>query len=371
MANSSTTENHSNTPVELLADIESADWDDLTKPEGYVPWDNDLIAAANVALALGKPLLLTGDPGVGKSEFSRWLAHELERKGPGDTVKWEKFVVKSTTEASDLFYHYDTLGRFHDAHIAKFETENSLEHTESHNSGTNLPVVVNPMRYLTYQALGLSILYSVGKSHAEQKRWISSVMNEEFLIKLPDQPSRTVVLIDEIDKAPRDVPNDILDEIDKLTFSIREIGGGSIQADKAKRPVVVITSNSERDLPEPFLRRCIYYHIPFPRKDEHLKKIVLSRLGERMAESSPLLADVQKMLKFLRGGEITLHNQPGIAELLDWLYELTRERRFLASPLTEHPRAYIAAKTTLLKHSEDQKLASEENWKQWLTKAGL
>ena len=201
--------------------------------------------------------------------------------------------------------------------------------------------------------------------------FVSENMNRDFLDRLPDQPTRTVVLIDEIDKAPRDVPNDMLDEIDKMAFTVREIGNRTLTADKSKRPVVIITSNSERDLPEAFLRSCIYYHIPFPENPEHLQKIVLSRLRHRLAESSPLHNDAQIMLQYLRRDELSFVRKPGIAELLDWLYELTRERNDLALALKDHPRAHIAAKTTLLKHAEDQKKATAENWTTWLIKAGL
>ncbi len=343
------------TEVKLLKDVVPIDWDEMTRPEDYVPWDNDLIAAANVALALGKPLLLTGEPGVGKSEFSRWLAHEL------GLVSSEKFVVKSTTEASDLFYIYDTLGRFHDAQTQqKFIPESA----QASNSNED-----RQLQYLKYQALGIAILNSLGRTEALKQKCVHP--SQAGLIE--DQPRRTVVLIDEIDKAPRDVPNDILDEIDKMTFSVKEIGSNTLKADKSLRPVIVITSNSERDLPEPFLRRCIYYHIPFPKNEKDLQKILLSRLRKRMAESSPLLADAQIMFNFLRAGSVQFQRKPGLAELLDWLYDLTREQQNIPKRLSRLPgnSAYVSAKSTLLKHAEDQKLATFESWQEWLKKAGL
>ena len=358
MANEQSTKDNSAHIFYQGKEIEPIDWDEMTDAKDYVLWDEDLKAAAGVALALGKPLLLTGDPGVGKSEFSRWLTQDL------NLGERHKFVVKSSTEASDLFYQYDTLGRFHDAQITSIEKPGLSVNDAKIQA-------IDPLRYLTYNALGISMLYSVGKQQATDMGFISENMNADFLNTFPEQPTRTVVLIDEIDKAPRDVPNDILDEIDKMVFTVREIGNRILEADKQHRPVVIITSNSERDLPEAFLRRCIYYHIPFPEKPEHLEKIVLSRLRDRLAESSPLHRDAQVMLKFLRSDALAFVRQPGIAELLDWLYELTRERKYLAQPLRDHPGAHIAAKTTLLKHAEDQKLATAENWKLWLHKAGL
>jgi MoxR-like ATPase len=344
--------------LELLKDLTPLDWNEMTRPEHYVPWDKDLIAATNVALALGKPLLLTGDPGVGKSEFSRWLAHELCL---GDR---EKFVVKSTTEATDLFYTYDTLGRFHDAQI------NTTNQKPTLNSNSTETTDNRSLRYLKFQALGTAILNSLGRDFALREGFCDDIQS----INISATPRRTVVLIDEIDKAPRDVPNDILEEIDKMTFSVKEIGSRPLQSDKMLRPIVVITSNSERDLPEPFLRRCIYYHIPFPEHEEDLTRILLSRLHTRSPGLNPqLLADALKMLHFLRSDLISFMRKPGLAELLDWLYELTREPKLRAISLNEMELNYsfITAKSTLLKHAEDQKKATLENWLVWMTQAGL
>lgn len=346
--------------VKLNKHIQPIDWDEMTHPEDYVAWDNDLVAAANVALALGKPLLLTGEPGVGKSEFARWLAYELEL---GDC---KKFVVKSTTEASDLFYSYDTLGRFHEAQILQLQrTKPVVEETTQ--ALYSVETTELRLKHLTYQALGIAILNSIGQEAA----WRLGLLDSRLANLISVEAHRSVVLIDEIDKAPRDVPNDILDEIDKMTFAIKEIGNVQVHADKKFRPVVIITSNSERDLPEPFLRRCVYYHIPFPNQDRDLQKILLSRLRHRMAETSPLLSDAMKMLAFLRSGSIQFMHKPGLAELLDWLYELTRDANNITQSLTELPidTVYASAKTTLLKHAEDQKKASKENWKNWMDKA--
>jgi MoxR-like ATPase len=350
----------SNQPLQLLKNLPPLDWEEMTRPEDYVAWDNELIAAANVALTLGKPLLLTGEPGVGKSEFARWLAHELEL---GDR---EKFVVKSTTEATDLFYTYDTLGRFHDAQIHSTPQFSSSSTKTAPDVGT--VVDKRQLQYLNYQALGIAILNSRGRATVLKTQCVSP----EKSLAIAETPRRTVVLIDEIDKAPRDVPTDILDEIDKMAFSVKEIGSVSLKSDKTLRPIVVITSNSERDLPEPFLRRCIYYHIPFPKTDKDLQKILLSRLRKRMAESSPLLSDTQALFSYLRNGTIPFQRKPGLAELLDWLYDLTRDSENLHKRLSELDRqAYMSAKSTLLKHAEDQKLTTEQAWRDWLQKAGL
>jgi MoxR-like ATPase len=319
--------------VRIDKDILPIDLKKMNDPKGYVAWDEDLIHASNVARALGKPLLLTGEAGVGKSEFARYLAHELGFAGI------EKYVIKSTTEATDLFYRYDTLGRFHHAQIANFDSQKLVESVQSKRNHTD------PRTFITYQALGKAILYSVGYDKALEEGFISDAMDNKFLNDFPKQPRQTIVLIDEIDKAPRDVPNDILDEIDKMAFKVPEIGVDSLESNQIFRPVVVITSNSERDLPEPFLRRCIFYHIPFPSQEIHLRKIVLSRLCKSIAEFSPLLADAQKMLDYLRSDKITLQRKPGIAEFLDWVIELERSAdQTVDSRLYNHPKAYILAK---------------------------
>ena len=157
------------------------------------------------------------------------MAEEL---GFGEPLKFE---TKSNSSSRDLFYYYDTVGRFHAAQ--------TREDTAS------------PLDYITYNALGAAILRANEIDHV--KDWLP-----------PDffhpGKSRSVVLIDEVDKAPRDFPNDILNEIEHLYFRVPELGNIQIRAPKDMQPLVVITSNSEKHLPDAFLRRCIFYHIAFP-----------------------------------------------------------------------------------------------------------
>ena len=128
-------------------------------------------------------------------------------------------------------------------------------------------------------------------------------------------PVRSVVLIDEIDKAPRDLPNDILNEIEHMTFTVREVPT-SFSAHKELRPVVVLTSNSERDLPDAFLRRCIFYHIPPPTKDD-LIGILTTRFGSSDNAFSPnRLAHIVDHFDRIR--ELALRKKPATAELLAW-----------------------------------------------------
>jgi MoxR-like ATPase len=134
-----------------------------------------------------------------------------------------------------------------------------------------------------------------------------------------DGPRRSVVLLDEVDKAPRDFPNDVLTELEDLYFRIPELGDVRLQANPELRPLMVLTSNSERDLPDAFLRRCVYYHIPFP-DPERLAEIVALQLDNVPAESR-LVREAIELFRELRerGG---LRKKPATAELLLWLLTL-------------------------------------------------
>src|SRR5215471_5365508 len=153
--------------IEIQKHTPPIDLDAMTRPEGYVVEDNDLRAAANAALMLGKPMLLTGEAGVGKSQFSAWLAHRL---GLGDPLK---FVVKSTTEARDLFYHYDALARFHEAQVTQLVTVRVPPGDKPLGGSMD---EIDPRRYISYNALGKAILYSLGAPAAREKGFIAATM---------------------------------------------------------------------------------------------------------------------------------------------------------------------------------------------------
>ena len=149
--------------------------------------DDGLRDAVNVALALGQPLLLTGEPGTGKTQLAASLAHEL---GLGEPLV---FNVKTTSTAHDLFYRYDSLRHFH---ASQFErTEQKAED------------------FITYEALGLAILRTLSPSDPQLPAGFAHT-----------QGTRSVVLIDEIDKAPRDLPNNLLNEFEAMTFTVKETG---------------------------------------------------------------------------------------------------------------------------------------------------
>jgi MoxR-like ATPase len=308
------------------------------EPSGYLP-DPGLADAIRVALILRRPLLLTGEPGTGKTDCARYLAWKL-RYGSEPKCEPLIFEAKSTSEATDLFYTYDTLGRFQ----AKQSGEASID----------------PLDFIHYNALGEAILQAYP---ADAKELQGCLPKDGWEHRGPLQ---SVVLIDEIDKAPRDFPNDLLNEIDRSYFKIRELKNRKIDAPADKLPLVVITSNSEKNLPAAFLRRCIYYDIPFPKEDDgRLEAIVGSRLGEFKGLDSPLLKDAIQFLRYLREGDAGLQKVPATAELLDWLLYLTNRGADLKKGIRKQENLVKPSLVTLLKNEQDQK-RRDEIWDGWI-----
>ncbi len=221
----------------------------------------ELDNAINTAIAVGEPLLLTGEPGTGKTQAAYYAAYKLKLEPV------IHFQVKSDTTAGDLLYDFDAVRYFHDANIRK---DGDMDKS----------------RYIEPRALWEAIE--------------------------SDKPR--VLLIDEIDKAPRDFPNDLLHELDKMEFTVAETGR-KVSGEPEKRPVVFITSNSERRLPEPFLRRCVYHHIEFS------KDLVWKAVFRRKDEYPELSEEFLKMAidRFLALRETALRKYPSTSELLVWL----------------------------------------------------
>jgi MoxR-like ATPase len=251
----------------------------MDAPEYYMA-DKGLSDAVNVALTLGQPLLVTGDPGTGKTQLAASVAHELELPPPLE------FLAKTTSTAKDLFYRYDALGHFHDSHFRKEQL--GIE------------------SYITYEALGLAILLSLEPAAGD------AFLPEGLKGK---GPTRSVVLIDEIDKAPRDLPNDVLNEIEHLSFTVRETGR-TFRADPGYRPILVLTSNSEKNLPDAFLRRCVFYHIAFP-DSKRLREIIARRLGDSDGLSAAAVDNAIRHFEEIRA--MPLAKRPATAECLAWL----------------------------------------------------
>jgi MoxR-like ATPase len=309
--------NHRTEPIKLAPSRR----DRQINPAGYRP-DPGLVDAVNVALVLGQPLLLTGEPGTGKTQLARHVAWELGFDEP------LMFETKSTNTARDLFYSYDTLGRFHAAQI-KQGSQNSLD-------------------YITYNALGIAILRSQAEENVS--KWLPQGFEH-------GGRRRSVVLIDEVDKAPRDFPNDLLNEVDNMYFKVPELGNEPIEAGKEMRPVLIITSNSEKHLPDAFLRRCVYYHIPFPDR-ARLTDIILNRVDHFKGPDDPLLSEALDFFARLREPNSGLHKPPATAELLGWLISLAAHGLKPDQSLRAHGEIAKSTLNALVKSSDDQVIAN-------------
>jgi MoxR-like ATPase len=292
----------------------------LDDPTGYLA-EEGLRDAVNVAVALGQPLLLTGEPGTGKTQLAASVAHELGLPAPF------VFNTKSTSTARDLFYQYDALRHFHDSQFRPGETA-----TEE---------------YVTYEALGLAILLAM------EPRAAKEFLPEPLRAR---GPTRSVVLIDEVDKAPRDLPNDVLNEIEEMTFTVKETGR-RFAADRRYRPIVILTSNSEKTLPDAFLRRCVFYHLTFPSR-ERLIQIVQRRLGGA-ARLTPAMVE-QAVRHFEKIRELGLRKRPSTAEFLAWLRVLDRLQIDLSDLKPGQREAIAFTYSILAKSQEDLRFLQEQ-----------
>lgn len=296
-------------------------------PSRYIP-DTGLVDAVNVSLLLGQPLLLTGEPGTGKTQLAHNLAWELGFDAP------LIFETKSSSTARDLFYTYDTLSRFHASHTGTGSTQ-SLD-------------------YITWNALGIAILRS--RPQAEVGDWLPANFAH-------NGPQRSVVLIDEIDKAPRDFPNDLLNEVENLYFRVPELNNARIAASDEMRPILILTSNSEKHLPDAFLRRCVFYNIPFPDR-MRLKEIVMARVGSFENSDNRLLADALDLFFKLREPGSGLRKKPATAELIGWLIALHEMGALPDQPLFRQQKFLLGSLSALVKSVEDQASARTviEQW---------
>lgn len=301
----------------------------LDDPAGYIA-GKELRDAVNVALILAQPLLITGEPGTGKTQLASSMAYEFgfpNRENAGPLI----FHTKTTSTAKDLFYRYDALQHFHDANIQS-------------DRGAELAVE----SYITFEALGLAILLSCSPDD------VDPYLPPEWRGK---GPLRSVVLIDEIDKAPRDLPNDILNEVENLSFSVKETGK-VFKANENFRPIVILTSNSEKNLPEAFLRRCVFYHIDFPTGDK-LKEIITRRIKLSREFTPPMLDEAIKHFEMIR--ELPLKKKPATAELLAWLRVLDLKHLDLNNLKTGEAEALALTYAVLAKSREDRELIAESS----------
>ncbi|MBD2458493.1 MoxR family ATPase [Nostoc sp. FACHB-87] len=256
-------------------------------PEPYVV-SPELKKAVNLAIYLRRPLLLEGDAGCGKTRLASAVAYELGLP----LYRWD---VRSTTKAQDGLYEYDAILRLHDVQTQKVEQQSPVDVVETNEEEIVNRNPANPKHYRKFGALGKAF-------------------------QLQDYPA--VVLIDEIDKADLDFPNDLLTVLDEpWEFKIKETGE-TITA--THKPIVIITSNKEKgNLPAPFLRRCLYHYVDFPNDSKRLQEIV-EKHYQIYQETPPPNALVENAIdRFLAiWNEGGLFKKPGTSEFLDWLKAL-------------------------------------------------
>jgi MoxR-like ATPase len=286
--------------------------------------------AVNVAIALGQPLLVTGEPGTGKTQLANSIAYELQLPDP-KAPEPLPFYTKTTSTAKDLFYQYDALSHFRDVTRQK---EQKIE------------------KYIKFEALGLAILLAMDP--AEANRYLPEDLRGKG-------PTRSVVLIDEIDKAPRDLPNDILTEIDTLSFEVREFGVSDktqrrhFAAEDEFRPIVILTSNSEKNLPDAFLRRCVFYHIT-PPDDARLRKIADRRVPLDPKFKGEMLGNA--INHFIRIREdLGLRKKPATAEFLSWVRILNDNLIDVSNPA--HKGDLALSYAVLVKNKDDRDRLAE------------
>ena len=262
---------------------------------GYLT-DPALESAVNAALTLERPLLVKGEPGTGKTLLATAIA---EAEGL-ELIHWS---VKSTTRAQDGLYVYDTVQRLYDARFGDAGPEG----------------VKDIRRYIKLGPLGRAL----------------------------KSDTRVVLLIDEVDKADLEFPNDLLHELDRMRFTVAETGDEVV----AKvRPIVIITSNNEKELPDAFLRRCVFHFIDFP-EPELMKRIVRVHhpdIDDQIVEQAiGAFYEVRGMPR--------VRKRPSTSELIDWIAVLAS-----AGVAGDRIRAELPFTGVLLKKEQDQQVVSEQ-----------
>ncbi|HWQ77979.1 MAG TPA: MoxR family ATPase [Anaerovoracaceae bacterium] len=251
----------------------------------YVVSD-ELMHAVNVAIALQKPLLIKGEPGTGKTMLAESISKSLDK----NLIIWS---IKSTTKAQEGLYVYDTVQRLYDSQFGEGD-------------------VADIKRYIKLGKLG-----------------------EAFT-----SDEQTVLLIDEIDKADLEFPNDLLWELDKMEFYINET---KETVRTKQRPIVIITSNAEKELPDAFLRRCIFHYIEFPNA-EKMAEIVKVHYGDI---EKKLLSQAMEAFYWIRDMK-EIQKKPSTSELLDWLQAL-----MISGISVDRIRSEIPFAGVLLKKNQD------------------
>ena len=258
--------------------------------KNYVSTD-DLTVAVNAAIALERPLIVKGEPGTGKTELARQVAQALDLP----IIEWN---IKSTTKAQQGLYEYDAVSRLRDSQLGDARVED-----------------------------------------------VSNYIKKGKLWQAFEADQKLVLLIDEVDKADIEFPNDLLQELDQMQFHVYETG----QTITAKhRPIVIITSNNEKELPDAFLRRCFFHYIKFPDTDT-LKQIV----DVHFPRIKPDLV-AEALSQFFEIRETTgIKKKPSTSEVLDWLKLLLVEDLSASDLRRDGKDALPKLHGALLKNEQD------------------
>ncbi|PID35839.1 MAG: ATP-binding protein [Rhodobacterales bacterium] len=256
----------------------------------YIATD-DLKVAVNAAVALERPLLVKGEPGTGKTELARQVAGALGLR----MIEWN---IKSTTKAQQGLYEYDAVSRLRDSQ------------------------------------LGDERVHDVANYIKRGKLWDAFAADE-----------KVVLLIDEIDKADIEFPNDLLQELDKMEFHVYETGE-TIRA--RHRPVIIITSNNEKELPDAFLRRCFFHYIKFPDMETLAKIVEVHHPGIKPALLTAALTQFYDIRE-----QKGLKKKPSTSEVIDWLKLLLAEDLDPAELQREGGAALPKLHGALLKNEQD------------------
>ena len=253
----------------------------------------DLTVAVNASINLERPLLVKGEPGTGKTELARQVANSLKL----EIIEWN---IKSTTKAQQGLYEYDAVSRLRDSQMG------------------------------------------------EKIKDVSKYIKKGKIWNAFETKKKSVLLIDEIDKADIEFPNDLLQELDKMEFYVYETGQ-TIKADN--RPIVIITSNNEKELPEAFLRRCFFHYIKFP-EIETLKKIVnvhFPKIKKTLLDSA--------LKTFFEIREVPgLKKKPSTSEALDWIKLLLIEDLDPSDLKTQSNKLLPKLYGALIKNEQDIEL---------------